>query len=53
MSATTSDIERFFGIDDTGALAEPVDVDPVGHLEHVRHVVTDEDHGKTAVRESI
>jgi hypothetical protein len=26
-----------------------VDVDPVGHLPHVRHVVGDEDHGEPAV----
>src|SRR3954447_18930734 len=29
--------------DDTDATAEPLDVDPVRHLEHVRHVVADED----------
>src|SRR4051794_24155559 len=36
-------------IDDAGTLPEPVDVDPVGHLEHVRHVVADEHHGNAAV----
>src|SRR3954452_3593227 len=36
-------------IDHAGTLPEPVDVNPVGQLEHVRHVVADEHHGNTAV----
>src|SRR5690242_15602155 len=36
-------------IDDAGALPQSVDVDAIGHLEHVRHVVADEHHGDAPV----
>jgi hypothetical protein len=32
--------------DYSGAAAEALDVDPVGHREDVRHVVTDQDDGQ-------
>src|SRR5690349_9253112 len=35
--------------DDAGALPETVDVDSIGHLEDVGHVVADEHHGDAAV----
>ena len=34
--------------DDAGALAEPLDVDAVGDLEDVGHVVADQNDGKAA-----
>ena len=38
-----------FRIDDAEAAAEPLDVDPVGDLEHVGHVVADQDDAQPLV----
>ena len=43
MMATASDIECDRRRDDGHATAQPLDVDAVGHLEDVGHVVADED----------
>ena len=44
MIATASVGVCDFGVITPGAAAQPGDVDPVGHLEHVGHVVADQDH---------
>ena len=49
MIATASDILISRGLDHGRALAQPLDVDAVGHLEHVRHVVADQDHRQAVV----
>ena len=44
ITATVSLMLIFFGFSTRGALAQPRDVDAVGDLEHVRHVVGDQHH---------
>ena len=53
MIPTTSCIERLLRVHDRHALAEPVDVDAVGDLEHVRHVVADQDHRQPVVADAL
>ena len=47
--ATASDIVCFLGSITRQAAAEAVDVDAVGDLEHVRHVVRDQDDRQAAL----
>ena len=47
--ATASDIVCFFGIDHRQPPAEAMDVDAVGDLEHMRHVVRDQDDRQAAL----
>ena len=48
MKATASDIVYSLGLMTAQATAQPMDVDAVGDLEHMRHVVRDQDDGQAA-----
>ena len=50
MMATASAIVCDCGVIDRPRASEPLDVDPVGDLEHVRHVVADQDHRQARSR---
>ena len=49
MTATVSLMLILCGLTHGGALAQPLDVDAVGDLEHVRHVVADQNHRQALV----
>ena len=53
MIATASGIEWRLGRDNSHAPTEPHDLDPVGELEDVRHVVADQDHRQAALAHAL
>ena len=53
MIATASGIECVWGVTTATRLTEPHDLNPVGELEDVRHVVADQDHRKTALAHAL